>query len=827
MKILSTRFLSFIGITCSFLLSNINDANAQLTVTANQTAQALVASLVGDGVITSNATLNCATQANGKFSGTSNLGIDSGIVLTSGYAATVGINYGVNGVPGNSASNGMNRPGDADLTTLINSLTGGTITTHDACILEFDFIPAGDTVSFDYVFGSDEYTTYNCSINDVFGFFISGPGITGVRNIATVPGTNGVMVGISTVNDGTQYSPTQSNPCHANTLGNGPYTQYYVSNTNLPSTTLVYNGMTTVFQAVSAVQPCQTYHLKLAVADASDEILDSGVFLKAGSLKSVGLSATAEGMEVTQSDTAYTVRGCHPASVTVKRSTPSATPLDVPYLLQGTAVNGVDYQYLPGVVTIPANDTVATITIQPLLLPQPVGDRIVEVILENPYSCAGSVNQYLDTAYVLIRDSINVVPNLYVESLCVGQTLPLTIEYDEIFGPLEYQWTPANWVAAPTLGAATLSFPNQAGNYEYTLTVTLANASQSCRESTVKINVNVQDIYVNIGNDTTICDYESIYMFAEVNPIDSLNDYTYQWFPADKFNDPNVKNPIYNNSVSGNVVVKVETPIGCIGFDTMHVVVNPGNFINLSPTDTAICPNTEIQIVATSALDNPNINPANTYMWYPGRDVSDSTIVNPILRPTVSTEYMMVAKSQLGCYDTSMVNIQVYPEALVSLPSSVNIWAGESYQIAPNTNAMNFVWWPNSAINDVNISNPIVNPVTDTRYYYVATTQNGCTATDSIDVIVNQGKVFEMPNAFNPKTNPTIAPIIKGNVQLVGYEIYNRWGLQVFNTTIQGEGWDGRYQDMAQPMGVYAYIIYVKDATGAIQKYSGNITLIR
>ena len=51
---------------------------------------------------------------------------------------------------------------------------------QDAAVLEFDFVPTDDTVQFRYVFGSNEYLTWiNSMFNDVFGFFVSGPGITG------------------------------------------------------------------------------------------------------------------------------------------------------------------------------------------------------------------------------------------------------------------------------------------------------------------------------------------------------------------------------------------------------------------------------------------------------------------------------------------------------------------------------------------------------------------------------------------------------------------------------------------------------------------------
>src|SRR5690606_16446232 len=111
----------------------------------------------------------------------------------------------------NTASNVTGNGGDPDLTVLINGPT------FDKCIVEFDFVTTGDSVRFDYVFGSEEYLNYTCSyFNDVFGFFLSGPGIAGpftggAKNIAIVPGSVGCPVGVSTI-----YCPGGNNsPCCA------------------------------------------------------------------------------------------------------------------------------------------------------------------------------------------------------------------------------------------------------------------------------------------------------------------------------------------------------------------------------------------------------------------------------------------------------------------------------------------------------------------------------------------------------------------------------------------------------------------------------------
>src|SRR5690606_17418379 len=159
----------------------------------------------------------CPGIAAGKFDASAvNIGIDSGIVLTSGRVETVGGQFGVNAPYTSFASTDFSGPGDPDLTAIIQQ-TSPLVSSNDACVLEFDFVPAGDSVSFEYVFASEEYNgphgNFNCSINDVFAFFISGPGFTGPTNIALVPGTTNVPVGVETVNDGVG--------------GCSNYTQYY------------------------------------------------------------------------------------------------------------------------------------------------------------------------------------------------------------------------------------------------------------------------------------------------------------------------------------------------------------------------------------------------------------------------------------------------------------------------------------------------------------------------------------------------------------------------------------------------------------------------
>ncbi|HMK03911.1 MAG TPA: choice-of-anchor L domain-containing protein, partial [Ferruginibacter sp.] len=177
-------------------------SNAQLQVTNVSSADALVQRLLGQGITVSNVKLTAHPAMTGFFKnlGGNSIGIDSGIVLTNGVAKTDRNKFGVDGdgvatAILTAAHNAWGFPGDADLSAIVGDIT------NDACVLEFDFVPLGDSIRFNYVFSSEEYTLYSCSqFNDAFAFFISGPGITGLQNIALIPNTN-LPVTINNINE--------------------------------------------------------------------------------------------------------------------------------------------------------------------------------------------------------------------------------------------------------------------------------------------------------------------------------------------------------------------------------------------------------------------------------------------------------------------------------------------------------------------------------------------------------------------------------------------------------------------------------------------------
>lgn len=261
-------------------------SRAQIRIDTSFSAEGLVKQiLIGNGVLVGPVSYQGPKHALAHFSDPGfNVHLEEGIVLTTGNAYFV---KGPNRVPDRGWASGTK--GDPDL----DRISAGK--THDAAILEFDFVTNSEFLSFNFTFGSEEYLEYvDSKYNDVFGFFIDGPGLDHV-NLAVLPGTEEPIT-VNNINhkknrkfyhdngfqntshpyiwDNRKKKPVR-NKRYGRTAKESPYD-------------VQFDGFTQVLEARCQVVPNEVYHIKLAVADVSDYILDSGVFLEAGSFRSFG-----------------------------------------------------------------------------------------------------------------------------------------------------------------------------------------------------------------------------------------------------------------------------------------------------------------------------------------------------------------------------------------------------------------------------------------------------------------------------------------------------------------------------------------------------------
>jgi gliding motility-associated-like protein len=753
------------------LLAFSQSAQSQLAVADTLTLEQLGESLVGSGIEVFNFTIDCPPPAYGSFDGSmTGIGLDAGVILTSG-----GIFQALG--PNNSGSAGLDNsaPGDPVLT----AVSGGP--TNDACVFEFDVVPIADTVAFTYVFGSDEYLEFVDAFNDVFAFHITGPDIPVPQNMAIVPGTS-LPVTINNINDvdfpmlyvdnGDGFTPPFS------------FDPFYIQ----------YDGYTVPLVAKHAVTPCDTYHLRLAIADAVDWIYDSGVFIEAGSLTSFGVSlsqSTSVGFGFSNA-----VEGCVDGIITFTRDLVDSTDLIVNYGIGGDAVNGVDYTAISGSITIPGGSASEDLVINPIVDGIPEG--IEEVVIYLLSECDGTP---IDSITLGIQDEIVLALETAADTtICTGDTIRL-----EATGGLDYSWTPSGSLDDPLI-------PNPLATPPTTTTYTVVTTVGTCAD-TAMITINVSPpVPADAGPDVGICIGDNIDLAAS-------GGVSYSWSPGTDLSSTSIPNPNASPTTTTTYTVVIADAFGCIGQDEITVTVNPLPIADASPNLTA-CPGDLVQLDATGGV---------SYSWDPTTDLSDPNIADPIFTANGPQNFTVTVTDANGCVSTASINIDVGPFPGVDAGLDTLVFFGESVTLDGSGDGDLF-WMPGSTLSDPNIANPLATPIEGTWYILTATSEFGCQSIDSVFVDVIYDPIVEFPNAFSPNgdsRNDEFGVIVRGPVEIDVYQIFNRWGELVFEGSNINDAWDGTYKGKEQDVGTYVYHFMAKDPNGVPIELHGTLSLVR
>lgn len=500
----------------------------QRTVNNTITPDSLVKVLIGKGIEFSNVELNCHLNSYTIIDSCFHNPNKKGILLSTGSVDYSDLFF-YDDCEGDG--HGWDTQGDDDL----NAILGEDIT-YDACVLEFDFVPQSTQISFSYSFMSKEYPEYVCSqYNDIFAFFISGPGIIGLQNMALIPGTE-LPVSINSINNGgigTEYS-----------LGNCislDNSDLYIDNCD-GHIQANYDGFTTALTAQASVIPCQIYRIKLAIADVADAVYSSTVNIEGSSFNN--------NFDI-QVEDSLLIYGCSEQTninFIIPNPAPDTLIFTVGY--SGKASMGIDYDTLPSTIVFLPGDTLVSIPLQ--ILDDNIHEIVEEIKIEVTSGCE---TLPFFTKVIYIHDK-----ELYAYSDVLGCTEDI-IELGVLnYSPENtYHWIGPNGFTSDT---SHVVIPN--ANSSHNGVYILSSYSPNCGTmyDTVQVNLASNSIRF-LGSDTVLCSGETKVLDATVAGA------TYLWKGGDTTSSIVV-------DTSGTYWVAV-TKNGCVRYDTIQVtfIENP------------------------------------------------------------------------------------------------------------------------------------------------------------------------------------------------------------------------------------------------------------
>lgn len=883
--------------TVLFYIAGCQIILSQLAIDNSIAPDGLVSNvLLGAGVEASNISFNgndadiLNTQF-GYFSGGNNIiGLESGIILATGQAqVAVG--------PNTVGSAYIELPeGDAlnvepDLAQIV-----GPVALRDVAKLEFDFLAQGDTLRFRFVFASEEYNEYTCSsYNDAFGFFISGPGISGnpdfenaAKNIALIPGTN-VPVGINTVNQGFAGVSGSNSICNATSANWEANSIYYVNNeSNTDLLTTQFDGFTVPMEVKVAVQCGETYHIKIALADAVDGKNDSAVFLEAESFSSEApveasisiLNPDADGIAL-EGCSAYEINITRPDTTDPKTFYLKTFGLDNPE----SVLSG-----LPESVVFEAGESSKTLAVETVNDFEFGGLRNFDFQILQTETCG------LDTAIFSFPVTLTDRENLeliYSDSVLIGCNELGAFSIQPAGGnpPYSIDWSHAD------LDGFDIS-------YDFTESMTLsAIVTDDCLlfQDTIEIFVFKED-YPEMGIVMPdVIEFNCLTNTSlDVQVWGGSDEKVYTW----SMNGNVISNdPLLNQIIASPGTLTLSVSDQCaptISEDIEAVLVNNPVNVNLG-TDTSTTCGSSIMLLPEVSGGFGQLS----YAWFRNQVLVNMGPAYDYVAQTTSTIRLKVSDQ---CEQEGQDDLVVYVPSVplnVFLPSDTAVCFGDQLLLTPQISGgsapYTYIWLPGgqqskslsvtvyqdmqytlevkdnclaskTALTDVEVQDvhaefefdyeremgpiqnhstpdvlyswifpdgshsnqyePYFNPPAGEESAVVLTVGNeiGCSDT-YISFYEPPFRIF-VPNAFTPDGDG-LNDIFKAEGQYVAefkMWIFDRWGNLVFETDDMQTGWNGgdvQNNDYAVENSLFTYKYMAKSWTSQIHEGTGTITLIR
>jgi len=668
-----------------------------ITGTPNSNASDLINNVFidEDCIVANILATDIGTNAVGEFSnGTSSIGFDGGIVLSTGFVQDV------MGPNDNNAFSSITGGGTSD-PDLQDIVPGQAL--FDVASITFEFEPLEDEIFWTYVFASEEYCEFTGgTFNDVFGFFIDGPvppaqggGSYNNLNLAALPG--GVIVSVNSINSQTNSQYYTSNLDPGQPGGQGSCAGDNASSAAAPND-IQFDGFTVELQTRELfVIPCETYTIKLAIADGGDANVNSAVFIKEGSFFAGSSTSVEIDVDYSHPDE-VAIEGCFDACYTFCRSSSSDPNLEYEIDLMvnpaSTATAGIDYNAADIIspIIIPIGTECVDMCV-PMIVGED-GEPAEQLILdiESDCQCSDFIPYEMDIIdpepiTITIADEFSICPgeSQLLDPIVVGGVPNLTY----------------NWSTSESSTSITVS---PTASQTYTLEIT-----DDCGQSQmVSIDVVVEDIFTGVlSGDAIVCSEgtsnNSTIQIAFSGGDPGPWDFTFEYNGVSTTYFGANSNPFDFNAVLPGTYtltgVSLSGGAGCVGMGTGTVVVSEVD-VNLTADPVDILCNGAMNGSIMTNISGQT-DPVN-YQWIAG-----SSATTPDLMGLSAGQYTLMVTDANDCEATLNVEVSEYDPIQITgstiiSPTCDDINSGEiQIDVFGGSGSYNFNWSDNSLNEDL------------------------------------------------------------------------------------------------------------------------------
>jgi len=415
---------------------------------------------------------------------------------------------------------------------------------------------------------------------------------------------------------------------------------------------------------------------------------------------------------------------------------------------------------------------------------------------------------------ITVLDSIIPSFTYTIHYGCKGDTVLFT---NSSTGAVNYLWDFGDG------SGDTITNPTHIFTTQDTFIVNLAAINGHCSNNTQDTIALIHPLQAAFIDSPNILCQDNIVTFTNNSIGTGLS---YMWYLGNGAVS-NTTSPTYTYSNSGVYTVQLVATdfVPCHDTASGIVYVDSQSYINMSVTDSVLCRSTYTTFGGIyTGIGNTGV----TWNFGDGDSIKN---VNPVSHgyDTTGTFTVIVTAHFRACNDTSFTrNVTVYPQPYLNLGPDTSICAGsEPLTLADNINTkipdVQWKWNTGQTTSAITVTTP--------GEYYLIVNIAGCHTTDS--VLVQNDCYLDIPNVFTPNgdgLNDYFFPRLELTKGLTAFkmDIYNRWGQLIFeSTSLDGAGWDGKLNGVAQPEGVFVYVIDATFKDGQKEHHQGNVTLLR